>query len=123
MPTITRFEDLDCWQQSVALATEIYEISSEGEFAIDFGFRDQLRRAAVSISSNIAEGKERETVNEFVRFLYIAKGSAGELRTHLYVAENIGYLKRGKAEELREKAERISAMIGSLIKTLKTRRK
>jgi len=123
MPTIIRFEDLDCWQQSVALATEIYEISSEGEFAIDFGFRDQLRRAAVSISSNIAEGKERETVNEFVRFLYIAKGSAGELRTHLYVAENIGYLKRGKAEELREKAERISAMIGSLIKTLKTRRK
>lgn len=120
---ITRFEDLDCWRESVALATEIYEISKEGEFAKDFGFRDQLRRSVVSIASNIAERKERETLNEFIRFLYISKGSAGELRTQLHIAERIGYISGTKAQELSEKAEWISAMIASLIRTLKQRRK
>jgi len=123
MTTITRFEDLDCWQEAVSLASEIYECTSQGEFSKDFGLRDQLRRSVVSIASNVAEGKERETVNEFVRFLYIAKGSAGELRTQLHIAENIGYLTSGKARELREKAERISAMLANLIKTLKRARK
>jgi len=120
---ITRFEDLDCWQEAVALATQIYEISNEGRFAKDFGFRDQLRWVAVYIPSNIAEGKERETVNEFIRFLYIAKGSAGELRTQLVIAENIGYLSHDRAGELREKAEKISGRIANLIKALKARRK
>lgn len=82
------------------LATETYKISNEAEFAKDFGFRDQLRRAVVSISSDIAKGKEHETINEFVRFLYIAKGSAGELRTQLYIAGNMGYVSRRKGEEL-----------------------
>ncbi len=122
MPKITRFEDLGCWQEAASLATEIYEISKEGEFSKDFGFRDQLRRAAVSIASNIAEGKERETVNEFIRFLYIAKGSAGELRTQLYIAERIGYLDGKAAQELNGKVERISAMIANLIKALKRHR-
>ncbi len=123
MTKITRFEDLDCWQQSVKLTTEIYEVTNKGEFAKDFGFRDQLRRAAVSIPSNIAEGKERETINEFVRFLYIAKGSGGELRTQLLIAENIGYLSTDKARDLRGKVEKVNGMIANLIKALKTRRK
>jgi four helix bundle protein len=116
---ITRFEDLECWQEATSLAIEIYRISSGGEFGKDFGFRDQLRRAAVSIASNIAEGKERETIAEFIRFLYIAKGSAGELRTQLYIANKIGYIDDLKFKELNEKVERLSGMIANLIKVLK----
>jgi four helix bundle protein len=116
---ITKFEDLECWQEATSLAIEIYRISSEGELGKDFGFRDQLRRAAVSIASNIAEGKERETPAEFIRFLYIAKGSAGELRTQIYIAKEIGYLSDDKYQELKGKIERLSGMLGNLIKTLK----
>jgi len=68
---INRFQDLECWQQATSLATEVYRISADGEIGRDFGFRDQLRRSAVSIASNIAEGKERETASEFIRFLYL----------------------------------------------------
>lgn len=113
------FENLDCWQKSVTLATEIYQITRFGEFGKDFGLRDQIRRAAVSIASNIAEGKEREIVAELIRFLYIAKGSSGELRTQLLIAHRIGYLKEEEYNKLNEEAEHISRMIGSLIKTLK----
>jgi len=119
MTKVTRFEDLDCWQEAVALAIAIYEISSKGKFAKDLGFRDQLRRAAVSIPSNIAEGKERETVNEFIRFLYIAKGSAGELRTQLHIAAKIGYLECEKALELNRRVKKVSGMVANLIKVLR----
>ena len=91
---ITRFEGLECWQEATSLAIDIYKITSEGDFGKDYGLRDQLRRAAVSIASNIAEGKERETPSEFIRFLYIAKGSTGELKTQLYIA-------KGSAAELK----------------------
>ncbi len=121
MTKITRFEDLNCWQEAVELATQIYQVSNEGDLSRDFGFRDQLRRAAISIASNIAEGKERETVNEFVRFLYIAKGSAGEVRTQLHIARRIGYLSNKTAQELEEAVERISGMIANLIRSLKGR--
>lgn len=68
------------------MAVEIYAVSRNGGFSQNFGFRDQIRRAAVSVASNIAEGKERETIPEFIRYLYIAKGSAGELKTQLMIA-------------------------------------
>jgi four helix bundle protein len=116
---ITRFEDLECWKEAVSLAVEIYRVSKEGEFGKDFGFRDQLRRAAVSVASNIAEGKERETVSEFIRFLYIAKGSAGELRTQLQIAKEVGYLEKEEFEGLKGRAEKMGGMIGNLIKVLK----
>ena len=116
---ITRFEDLDVWKESTSLAIDIYRISKDGELSKDFDFRDQIRRSAVSIASNVAEGKERETVAELIRFLYIAKGSAGELRTQIYIAQQIGYLEREKYDELNARAEKISGMIGNLIKTLK----
>ena len=122
MSQIRRFEDLECWQRAVDLAVNIYEQSSSGELGKDFGLRDQLRRAAVSISSNIAEGKERETVPEFIRYLYIAKGSAGELRTQLIIAGKIGYIKQEKLDPLTSETERIGAMIGNLIKRLKVKR-
>jgi four helix bundle protein len=119
---LTRFEDLDCWKEATSLAIEIYRISSGGEFGRDFGFRDQLRRAAVSIASNIAEGKERETTAEFIRFLYIAKGSAGELKTQLYIAKEIGYLDEQIYPDLNRRAEKISGMLGNLIKAIKSRK-
>ncbi len=114
-----RFEDLDCWQEATDMAAEIYRITGSNDLAKDFGLRDQIRRSAVSIASNIAEGKERETIPEFIRFLYIAKGSAGELRTQLHIANRIGYLEQDLYMALNSKIERISSMLGSLIRTLK----
>ena len=118
---VTRFENLQCWKNAKALAVELYQISNNGEFGKDFGFKDQVRRAAVSIASNIAEGKERETVAEFIRYLYIAKGSAGELKTQLLIAQDIGYVSQECAQDLRMKVEALSAMLGALIKKLKNR--
>ena len=116
---VKRFENLKCWQCAVDLAVNIYEHSSAGELGKDFGLRDQLRRAAVSISSNIAEGKERETVPEFIRYLYIAKGSAGELRTQLIIAGRVGYISEETVNRLKNETEYIGAMLGNLIKRLK----
>jgi four helix bundle protein len=118
---VIRFEDLECWQKAKSLAVEVYAISNSGEFGKDFGLRDQIRRAAVSIASNVAEGKERETIAEFIRYLYIAKGSAGELKTQILIAQDIGYLDQMSSKELKLKIEKVSAMIGALIKTLKSR--
>ena len=116
---ITRFEDLECWQEATLLAIDIYKITSEGDFRKDYGLRDQLRRAAVSIASNIAEGKERETPSEFIRFLYIAKGSTGELKTQLYIAKEVGYLSEGVFQEFNTRAEKIAGMLGNLIKVIR----
>lgn len=120
--SVVRFEELECWQKAKSLAVEVYAISNSGEFGKDFGLRDQIRRAAVSIASNIAEGKERETIAEFIRYLYIAKGSAGELKTQLLIAQDIGYLNEIGSKKLRLKIEEVSAMVGALIKTLKSER-
>ena len=117
--SVIRFEELECWQKAKALAVTLYQVSKDGEFGRDFGLRDQIRRAAVSIASNIAEGKERETVSEFIRYLYVAKGSAGEVLTQVIIAEEVGYLDREQSLELRQSVQQLSAMIGALIKTLK----
>ena len=87
---LKNFKELDVWIESCELAVEMYDVTNKGEFAKDFGLRDQIRRCSVSIPSNIAEGKERETVNELIRYLYIAKGSAGELSAQLFIAFRIG---------------------------------
>lgn len=113
--SVTRFEDLKCWKHAKNFAVELYQTSDNGEFGKDFGSKDQVRRAAVSIASTIAEGKERETVSEFIRYLYVAKGSAGELKTQVLIAADIGYVSRERAEELRAKIEALSAMLGALI--------
>ena len=116
---VKKFEDLVCWQRAVDLAVDIYTQSNTGGLNRDFGLRDQLRRSAVSISSNIAEGKERETIPELIRYLYIAKGSAGELRTQLIIAGKVGYLEKGKVAALINEAETIGAMLGNFIRRLK----
>lgn len=101
------------------MAVDIYQVSEEGTFSKDFGLRDQIRRSAVSIPSNISEGKERETVRELIRYLYIAKGSAGELRTQLYIAHSIGFLNVYQHNNLSERVTTLSKQIGSFIRKLK----
>ena len=100
MATFRQFEDIQAWKDSIALAEAVYGASRQGAFSKDFGLRDQMRRAAVSVSSNIAEGFERMSKQEFVRFLSIAKGSVGELRSQLHLARRLGYLTEEQANEL-----------------------
>jgi four helix bundle protein len=92
MGTVTRFEDLEVWQHARRLANLIYELTRTGAFARDFGLRDQIRRAAVSVLSNIAEGFESRTQMLFIEFLGRAKASSGELRGQLYMALDQSYL-------------------------------
>ena len=115
---VSRFEDLEVWQEGCDLAVEIYKQSREGKLARDYGLRDQMTRAAVSIPSNIAEGKERETVPELIRFLYIAKGSAGELRTQVHIAYRIGYIESEVFRGLIKRAELLSKKLASFIRSL-----
>ena len=92
MASIERFEDIEAWQKARELTKLVYEITRSGEFARDYGLRDQIRRAAVSILSNIAEGFERGGDKEFRQLLTVAKGSAGEVRSQLYVALDAGFI-------------------------------
>ncbi len=120
MATIRRFEDIEAWQEARSLTKRIYEFSRKGEFARDFGLCDQIRRASVSVMSNIAEGFERGGDAEFARFLGIAKGSAGEVKSQLYVAYDQGYLTDSDLREITADADRAARKIGSLISYLRT---
>ncbi len=119
MATFQRFEDIETWQRARELTREIYTSSNKGPFSKDFGLRDQVRRASVSIMSNIAEGFERGGTKEFVQFLSVAKGSSGELRSQLYVALDQGYLKEDVFDWLFTTALEISQMISGLINYLR----
>lgn len=112
--TIEKFEDLKVWKEGMQLAVQLYK---ELKGCRDYGMRDQLQRAAVSVPSNIAEGFERGSNKEFIRFLYIAKASAGELRTQLYLCREVGVLPKASCEQLIEHTRKISAMLYNLIKT------
>ncbi len=94
MSTFQSFEEIEAWQKARELTRRVYELLDKGSFARDFGLRDQMRRACVSILSNIAEGFERSGTGEFVQFLSAAKGSAGEVRAQLYVALDRRYIER-----------------------------
>src|SRR4030043_671338 len=89
---IEKFEDLIAWQKARELTKNIYKVTKQGDFFKDFGLRDQIRRASVSIMSNIAEGFERGGRSEFHQFLVIAKGSCAELRSQLYVSLDVGHI-------------------------------
>ena len=117
MATIQRYEDLLVWKKSRELVGEVYR---ELKNCNDRGFKDQIQRASVSVMSNIAEGFERGTKNEFVNYLQIAKGSAGEVRAQLYIATDIGYLNIEKFEYLKNLSEEVSKLLFSLIKKVKT---
>ena len=119
MGKFSSFEEIISWQKARELNSEIYKITNKSNsFSKDFGLRDQIRRASVSITSNIAEGFERQTTNEFIRFLYIAKASAGEVRSQLYVAFDINYLTKEEFEELKMKVNEVSKLISGLLKYL-----
>ena len=117
--TIERFEDLLAWQKARALTSKIYAVTRIEQFAKDFGLTDQIRRAAVSIGSNIAEGFERGNNKEFVTFLGIAKGSAGEVSSQLYTAYDAGYLSDAEITELVGLSKDVSKLINGLILSLR----
>jgi len=123
MPTIEKFEDIEAWQKSRELTRLIYRMTSQGNWAKDFGLRDQIRRAAVSVMSNIAEGFERGGSAEFCRFLTMAKGSSGEVRSQLYLALDMSYIDQREFDNACKMARITSSMIAGLIGYLKGRRK
>ncbi len=110
------YRELRVWQRAKELAVTVYTLSASGPLSRDFGLRDQIRRAAVSIPSNIAEGDERDTNKDSVRFLYIAKGSLAELRTQLEIARDIDALDVTRSDQLEAACAEIGRMLGSLIK-------
>ena len=116
MATIQRFEDLICWQKARELTKGIYKTFRN---CSDYGFRDQIQRAAVSVVSNIAEGFERGTKQEFINYLYIAKGSAGEVRAQLYVALDIGYINIETFKNLSGLAVECSKLVQSFSEKIK----
>lgn len=118
MESIKAFEDLIVWQEGIKVADAIYEITRHKSFVSDRSLRDQMRRAAVSVPSNIAEGFERNANAEFLYFLSVAKGSAGELRSLLHVARNVGYIDEPQFLTLSEDASLISRRIYTLMAVL-----
>ncbi len=119
MAKFNSFEDIIAWQKARELNIEIYTLTKEANFKNDFALSDQIRRSIISVSSNIAEGFERETNKEFIRFLYIAKGSIGEFRSQLYLAYDIKYITKENFDGMLKKASEISKMLSGLIKYLK----
>lgn len=118
--TAKRFEDLRIWQDARRQANGVYDsFGYDSVSGKDFGFRDQIQRCAVSVMNNIAEGFERRTDQDFARFLNIAKGSNGELRSMLYLAEDRNYLPFNTAETMRSFSESLSRAIESLAKHLR----
>lgn len=114
MSKIEKFEDLIAWQKARELTKLIYKITREGLFAKDYGLSGQIQRAAVSIMANIAEGFERKRRGEFHQFLSVAKASCAELRSHLYVALDAGYLSLAKFDELTVRAQEVGRILGGL---------
>ena len=116
---VKNFEDLNVWKQARQLTQEVYRLTKTETFFKDFGLRDQIRRAAISVMSNIAEGFERGGNQEFVQFLYVAKASCGEVRSQLYVALDQGYATSNDSEKLLLLFRRLSGMISNLITYLR----
>lgn len=113
------FEDLEVWQKSCALAVRVYEVL---ESCRDFGLKDQMTRSAISIASNIAEGAERGSAPDFIRFLHMSKGSAAELRTQVYIACRIRLISEHIQKELTGELKSILKMVQGLIRSLKQKK-
>ncbi len=120
MTTAKRFEDLEVWQRAKDLTNLIYKYSTDGSFSRDFGLRDQMRRASVSIMSNIAEGFECQTQAMFIKYLGYAKGSAGELRAQLYIARDQGYITEEDFNTMFSTAEICSRQLTRFIQYLES---
>ena len=119
MVNIRRFEDIEAWKQGRALAKDIYAVTSKGEFGRDYSLKDQIRRAAVSIISNVAEGFSRQTDKEFIQFLHIAKGSTSEVQSQLYIALDLCYISQEEFDGLYKQADGVGGLIFGFIRYLK----
>lgn len=115
----SKFTDLEVSKVTRTLIREIYELTGKGEFRKDFGLREQIRRAAVSILSNIAEGKARGSGKDFAKFLYIARGSCTEVQAQLIVVLDLGYISNETWESMNDECDHIERMLSSLIRKLK----
>jgi four helix bundle protein len=120
---IKKFEDLPIWQLALKITKEMYELTNKKEFAKDFSLRDQIRRAIISVSSNIVEGFEKNNNNEFIRFLKIAKGSVGEVRNQLYIALAVNYINEQEFDKINKELEDLANQIGGFIVYLEKKRK
>jgi four helix bundle protein len=118
MASIQRFEEIEAWQKGRELTRQVYRITAKADFARDFTLKDQIKRAAISITSNIAEGFERGGNREFIQFLAIAKGSASELKSQLYTALDAGYLTKNEFDELYKLAHTIVLLLAGFVKYL-----
>lgn len=119
MATFEKFEELEVWKLSMELCAEIYKLTNTELFSKDFGLKDQIRRSSVSVPSNISEGFERDSKNQFIYFLTIAKGSCGELRTQLKIAKALNYIKETEYNVLNEKCLSTSKQLAGFITYLK----
>jgi len=119
MATFRSFEEIDAWQKARVLVSELYLVTDRAPFSKDFGLKDQIRRASISVLSNIAEGFERDGRKEFIQFLSVAKGSAGEVKAQLYVAMDQGYLTQSEFDKVAALVNETGRMIGGLIGYLK----
>lgn len=119
MGKIERFEDMEAWKMARELTQAVYRVTSAGKFAHDFGLKDQIRRASVSVLSNLAEGFERGGDREFLQFLAMAKGSCGEVRAQLYVALDQLYITHAQWSLISNKAIEVSQLISGLIRYLR----
>ena len=119
MATFKKFEEIECWKRARQLTRRVYEITNKPAFAKDFGLKDQIRRASVSVMSNIAEGYDRSGTAEFVHFLATAKGSAAEVKCQLYVAADQSYIQDDDFIELSALASETGSMLAGLMKYLR----
>ncbi len=120
MSKIISFESINAWQVARELTKLIYDLSNQGGFSRDFGLRDQIRRAAVSAMSNIAEGYASGPKGIFIRYLRIAKGSTGEVQSQLYVALDQAYINSEKFDVVMDKARKLAAQLSNFIKYLQS---
>lgn len=120
---INRFEDLEIWKQSLTLTRNVYDILSKKEFYLEFELKNQIKRAVISISSNIVEGFEKNNNNEFIRFLKISKGSVGEVRNQIYITFEIKKITKDEFNSINETLLTLSKKIGSLVIYLESERK
>ncbi|AVV86029.1 MULTISPECIES: four helix bundle protein [Shewanella] len=115
-----RFEQLDVWKRASRLSCQIYRVT---ESVSNWGFKDQITRSGLSVPSNIAEGEERETLKDQIRFLYYAKGSLGELVTQLYIGIEVGYLAKEPALLMVQEAKELAKILGAIIKQKQSKSK
>ncbi|MBV6510853.1 MAG: hypothetical protein FMNOHCHN_00331 [Ignavibacteriaceae bacterium] len=118
---LTSFTEIESWKESRELVKEIYQLTDEGRMKVDFGYRDQLRRAGVSIMSNIAEGFDSGSNKSFINFLNYAYRSASEVESLIFVGVDVGYISTEKFKELLNRTDKIKKLIGGFIKYLKTK--